>query len=116
VRLAAESRWRPRRTRELREELTVTIDRDACQLALVMHRPPETPGDHEYLDLFFAVSHWTGEPSIGEPDKCSELVWADTAAVPADIITYIRAALTAVATGPPTLLPYGWDSLQPHKL
>lgn len=95
--------------RELREELTISVDRNACRLALVMHRSPETPGDHEYLDLFFAVSHWAGVPAIGEPDKCSELVWANSAAVPADTIGYIRAALDAVAPGTPPLLPYGWD-------
>jgi 8-oxo-dGTP diphosphatase len=95
--------------RELREELAITVDRDACRLALVMHRPPETPGDHEYLDMFFTVSHWIGVPTIGEPDKCGGLVWADSAAVPADTIGYIRAALDAVAAGTPPLLPYGWD-------
>jgi 8-oxo-dGTP diphosphatase len=65
--------------RELHEELAISVDRDACRLALVMHRSPETPGDHEYLDLFFTVSHWSGVPAIGEPDKCSELVWAASA-------------------------------------
>jgi len=48
-------------------------------------------------------------PAIGEPDKCSELVWANSAAVPADTIGYIRAALDAVAPGTPPLLSYGWD-------
>lgn len=85
------------------------MDRDACRLALVMHRSQETPGDHEYLDLFFTVSHWAGVPAIGEPDKCSELVWANSAAVPADTIGYIRAALDAVAPGTTPLLSYGWD-------
>jgi 8-oxo-dGTP diphosphatase len=55
------------------------------------------------------VSHWAGGPAIGEPDKCSELVWADSAAMPTDTIGYVRAALDAVAPGTPTLLPYGWD-------
>ena len=55
-------------------------------------------------------------PTIGEPAKCSELVWADSAAVPADTIGYIRAALAAVTVGPPSLLSYGWDSLQPDEL
>jgi 8-oxo-dGTP diphosphatase len=95
--------------RELREELTISVGREACRLALVMHRSPETPGDLEYLDLFFAVNHWAGVPAIGEPDKCSELVWANTATVPADTIGYVRAALDAVAAGAPPLLSCGWD-------
>jgi len=95
--------------RELHEELAISVDRNACRLALVMHRPPETPGDREYIDLFFVVSHWVGVPAIGEPDKCSELVWADSTDVPADTIDYIRAALDAVALGTSPLLSYGWD-------
>jgi 8-oxo-dGTP pyrophosphatase MutT (NUDIX family) len=95
--------------RELREELTIGVDRDTCRLALVMHRPPEAPGDHEYLDLFFAVTRWDGVPAIGEPDKCSELVWANSASLPADTIGYIRAALDAAAADTPPLLTHGWD-------
>jgi 8-oxo-dGTP pyrophosphatase MutT (NUDIX family) len=94
--------------RELREELAITVDRDACGLVLVMHRSPEMAEDHEYLDLFFAVSHWSGTPTIGEPDKCSELVWANSAALPTDMISYVRDALDAVAAQRLTLLPYGW--------
>lgn len=95
--------------RELREELAISVDRDACRLALVMHRPPEAPGDYEYLDLFFAVSRWAGVPAIGEPDKCSELVWADSTAVPAETIGYVRAALDAIADGETPLLTHGWN-------
>lgn len=94
--------------RELREELTIAIDRDACRLALVIHRPPESPGDHEYLDLVFTVSRWTGTPSIGEPDKCSGLVWADPYNLPSDTIDYIATALGALHQDEPLLL-YGWD-------
>lgn len=48
-------------------------------------------------------------PVIGEADKCSQLVWANSAAAPADTISYIRAALDAIAPGTPSLLTYGWD-------
>jgi 8-oxo-dGTP pyrophosphatase MutT (NUDIX family) len=94
--------------RELAEELTIAIDRSACRLGLVIHRPPESPGDHEYLDLVFTVSRWTGTPSIGEPDKCSELVWADPGNLPGDTIDYIATALRTLHQGEPLLL-YGWD-------
>lgn len=95
--------------RELREELTIEVDPDACRLALVGHRAPGTAGDHEYLDLFFEVPRWDGEPLIGEPAKCVELSWVDPADPPADTIDYIRAALREVAAGTP-LLRYGWAS------
>ena len=94
--------------RELREELTIDVDRDACRLALVIHRAPESPNDHEYLDLVFAVSRWTGTPSVGEPDKCSGLVWTDPNHLPTDTIDYIATALRAFHRGQ-SLLLYGWD-------
>lgn len=84
--------------RELNEELVITVDRDTCEMVVLMHRPPESPGDHEYLDLFFTVDRWAGTPSIGEPDKCSELVWADRSSLPGDLVEYVRVALRAAAT------------------
>jgi 8-oxo-dGTP pyrophosphatase MutT (NUDIX family) len=94
--------------RELREELTIAVDRDACRLALVIHRAQEAPDDHEYLDLVFTVTEWAGTPSIGEPDKCSGLVWADLSHLPSDTIDYIADALRAFHRGQPLLL-CGWD-------
>lgn len=98
--------------RELREELTIDAERQSCQLALVMHRAAESVGDHEYLDLFFTVGAWTGTASIGEPAKCSELVWANAHQPPADTVEYVRAALDQVVGGQQTLLTYGWAELR----
>jgi 8-oxo-dGTP diphosphatase len=94
--------------RELQEELTISADRDSCRLAVLLHRAPESPGDEEYLDLVFTVGCWTGSPAIGEPDKCSELVWADRAHLPAEVVDYIDAALQALDAGEPLLL-HGWS-------
>jgi len=93
--------------RELREELAITVDATACRLAVVVHRAPEYPGDGEYLDLFFDVHSWSGTPANTEPAKCSELVWADRARPPADVIDYVAATLEAVDQGERLLL-YGW--------
>lgn len=49
----------------------------SCHLEMLMHRCAESPIDSEYLDLVFTVGRWTSLPSIGEPAKCTELVWAD---------------------------------------
>ena len=88
--------------RELREEIGVEVEH--CQLALVMHRRRETPGDDEYLDLFFDVTRWVGEPVIGEPHKCSELVWAGLEELPGDVVDYIAVALKAKGG----LVAFGW--------
>ena len=73
--------------RELAEELKITVEPEACQLSVVVHRAPETAADHEYVDFFFVVDRWVGTPKIGEPAKCSELVWSQPH-LPADTIGY----------------------------
>jgi 8-oxo-dGTP pyrophosphatase MutT (NUDIX family) len=93
--------------RELHEELAITVESSSCRLAVTMHRAPETPTDNEYLDLFFTVAAWTGIPAIGEPAKCSELLWAPRSALPADLADYIATALKAAVDGQPLVL-HGW--------
>ncbi len=93
--------------RELREEVGVeAVPRD-CRLALLVHSAPEDEDDLEYLHLFFVVERWSGEPVIGEPDKCSELAWVTPAALPADVVDYVADALHAIERGMPLLLR-GW--------
>jgi 8-oxo-dGTP diphosphatase len=94
--------------RELREELCIEADPATCQLVTVCHRSPEQPGD-DYIDLFFTVESWTGIPVIGEPDQCTELMWAGPDALPNDVIPYIVEALSAVRRGD-TLLVGGWPT------
>lgn len=101
--------------RELGEELAIAADPDSCRLALVLHRAPEPPYEHEYVDLVFTVGHWSGRPSIGEAAKCSELVWADLRSLPVDVVDYVAAALEALRVGEPLLL-YGWDREQDRDL
>lgn len=94
--------------RELREEIGVEVDRGACRLALMLHRAKELPDDPEYIDFVFAISRWDGDPVIGEPEKCSELVWADPEDLPGDVADYIVESLKAIRDGEPLLL-LGWD-------
>ena len=94
--------------RELREEVCIEADREACRLAVVMHRAPESEGDSEYVDLFFTIGRWSGSPTIGEPDKCSELVWVDPDDLPDDVVDYVSVALQAIRDGRP-LVTLGWE-------
>jgi 8-oxo-dGTP diphosphatase len=93
--------------RELREELRIEADPAACRLALLLHTAPEDADDQEYFHLFFTVDRWTGEPAIGEPDKCSELRWVATGELPADVVDYVAEALAAITRGE-TLALRGW--------
>ena len=93
--------------RELHEELSIDADPKSCRLATILHRAPESSEDDEYLDLFFTVESWLGTPSIGEPDKCTELVWVDQDVLPLDIVDYVGAALRAIRAHE-SLVLYGW--------
>jgi 8-oxo-dGTP diphosphatase len=81
--------------RELREELRIDADPGSCRLAVVLHRAAERPGDDEYLDLVFTVRAWSGTPSIGEPDKCTELVWAPLDQPRPGLVDYVDTAPAA---------------------
>jgi 8-oxo-dGTP diphosphatase len=93
--------------RELREEICVEADRASCRLAVVMHRAPETAQDKEYLDLFFTVGAWSGTPTIGEPDKCTELLWVVRDDVPDGVVDYVAIGLEAIGRGQ-SLVTLGW--------
>lgn len=93
--------------RELREEVAITVNPAACRLAVVVHTAPEHAADREYLHLFFTVDAWQGTPTVAEPATCSELVWADRTHLPADVVDYVAAALTAADRGQRLLL-HGW--------
>jgi 8-oxo-dGTP diphosphatase len=93
--------------RELREELGIVAEPASCRLELVMHSAPEHSEDWEYLHLFFSVDGWAGEPSIAEPDKCSELRWVNGSNLPHDLVDYIGEALLAIERGE-SLALHGW--------
>lgn len=95
--------------REVGEELLLGVRAEDCALALTGHSGPERPGDDAYVDLFFTVDRWSGEPAVGEPDRNHGLVWAPVDDLPADVVPYVADALRAV-TGedPPRLLLWHW--------
>lgn len=86
--------------REAREEAGVVIRQEDLRLVHVMHRLSEE-GDHEYVDMYFEARRWQGEPAICEPEKCSELLWADPAHLPDDVIPIVRQALERIAAEEP---------------
>ena len=94
--------------REVAEELLVAVRPEDCSLALTGHSGPERPGDDAYVDLFFTVDRWTGEPAVGEPEKNAGLVWAPVHALPADVVPFVADAVRAVLAGGPRLLLWHW--------
>lgn len=85
----------------------IEVSADSCRLALVLHSAPKDADDREYLHMIFVVDDWSGVPSIGEPDKCSEPVWVDRRALPTDVVDYVAEVLIAIDRGDALLL-WGW--------
>jgi 8-oxo-dGTP diphosphatase len=69
----------------------VAVSRDRLRVVGVMHRRSHD----ERVDFFLAYRLGTdgGEPQNREPEKCTELLWANLAALPADTVPYVRAGI-----------------------
>jgi 8-oxo-dGTP diphosphatase len=93
--------------REAAEEIGVGIRAEDLRFRHVMHR--FSPDSADRVGFFFEAVRWAGEPWNREPGKCSELVWVDPAALPADVIPYPAAGVTAIQGGIPFSL-HGWPS------
>jgi 8-oxo-dGTP pyrophosphatase MutT (NUDIX family) len=92
--------------REAKEETGIGLDPATLRLALSIHeRHPGTT--HARIGFAFEPASWDGEPVNAEPDKCSELVWADPAHLPPDTVGYTAAIINAVERGTPFALN-GW--------
>ncbi len=86
--------------REAKEEIGVTIVPSDLRLVHTMHRVAEE-GGYEYMDLFFETDTWQGDPQNMEPNKCSELLWADLHKLPQDVIPVVRQALERIVAKEP---------------
>src|SRR2546430_2732739 len=84
--------------REAAEEAGIKVAPPDLRLVHIMHRMAEE-GGYEYIDLYFEAAHWQGKPTNLEPNKCSELLWADPNKLPKDIIPVVCQALQHIAAG-----------------
>ncbi|MFD9961928.1 NUDIX domain-containing protein [Amycolatopsis sp. NPDC058986] len=74
--------------REVAEELGITLAPAALRPGGTMFRLSQEPR----VDIFFTARAWTGTPEIREPNKCTELAWADPHQLPDDTLEFIGPA------------------------
>lgn len=91
--------------REALEEVGLMLDSQDIEFSSVMHRNE----DEERVDFFLKVRRWDGEPFNAEPDKCSEVLWADLKHLPADTIPYVVQGIANHLNGT-RFHEFGWDS------
>jgi ADP-ribose pyrophosphatase YjhB (NUDIX family) len=91
--------------RETAEEVGVALRPDRLSVVGVMHRK----SDEERVDFFLAYRLGDATaPENREPEKCSELVWADTSRLPEDVIPYVRTGIANFRRGA-WFQEFGWN-------
>ncbi|MCB1555713.1 MAG: NUDIX domain-containing protein [Alphaproteobacteria bacterium] len=94
--------------RELKEETGLSVDKENLKLCHVMHRQesPENPTD-TWIDMFFRITSWTGEPENKEKHKAEEGIWLDYRANREKIVPAVYHVLEQIENE--TLISaYGW--------
>ena len=51
------------------------------------------------VDFIFEATRWSGTPGIGEPDKCDDVLFAPTDALPSPTVAFVEAAIECRAQG-----------------
>ena len=92
-------------TREIQEELGVTIQPDDLEFLCVAARGSDTA---EYVAYEFIVRDAGYNFKNNEPQKCSELVWADLDNLPDDIVSDFREIIDASLLGNEKYLEIGY--------
>lgn len=77
--------------REAKEELNIDICEDDIVDSFVVNRRNKSL--KPYFDVYFEISSFKGQITINEPDKCSELKWADMNSLPTDMVDFEIEAL-----------------------
>ena len=85
-------------TRECAEEIGVAVRADDLAFAHLSHRVG-VRGVRTYFDVYFLASAFDGEPTVMEPEKCSELRWFDLDQLPEDMIDVRKTALRHCLAG-----------------
>jgi 8-oxo-dGTP pyrophosphatase MutT (NUDIX family) len=76
--------------REAKEEVGVELKESDLQVIGSMHRID----NKTYVDFFLVCHRWDGEIYNSEPEKCSDLMWADLDALPTNMVRYIEIGLS----------------------
>lgn len=88
--------------REAYEELEVKINMQDLKVEKVFNRKVN---DDAYVDFILKCNKWEGEVKNKEPDKCDEIIWADTTDLPNNVLPFIK----EIFKENNFYIPYGWE-------
>lgn len=89
--------------REAKEEGGITISKKDLIPLTVIHRM----SDVEYIDFFFVVKKWKGEPKIMEENKCDDMSWFPVDGLPDNTLPYLKKIIGNMNNIPP-FFAFGW--------
>ncbi|MDR3571571.1 MAG: NUDIX domain-containing protein [Candidatus Pacebacteria bacterium] len=90
--------------REVREETGIELRPGQERFVHVMHR---TSNGRSYMDFFFVISEWEGEPQNTEPEKCDDLSWFSLNTLPENTVPSVRFAIEKYKSNI-ALAEFGW--------
>lgn len=95
--------------REAKEEIGIIVKAEHLKHLITIHR--QEPGEigNEWIDFYFEVAEWEGEPYNAEPHMHSKLAWLDIDNLPENIIPSVRDALLQIKAGK-AYGEYGWGA------
>ena len=84
--------------REIKEELSIVLDKDDIRLVHTMYRTKhDETGDR--VDFFFAATRWAGEITNREPHKCDDIRWFAIDALPKNMMHHVKGAIENMESG-----------------
>jgi len=79
--------------REVQEEVGLKMDPTDLTFYHVMHRNEKAIRNFEYIDFFFKLEYWQGEPRNNEPEKAAHIKWFDLNSLSENIVPNVKAAI-----------------------
>lgn len=75
--------------RETQEEVGIHVQETDLTLCHVLHRC-HMKEDIEYIDFYFKVAYWQGDPINNEPERCDLIKWFPLEALPPNIVPTVK--------------------------
>jgi len=94
--------------REAREEAGIILQPEWLKVSNILHRKG-TPANWESIVFFFTTTHYEGNISNCEPDKCDDLRFFPLDQLPDNLIPYVKRGLELSFQGVP-FAEFGWEN------
>lgn len=96
--------------RELHEETGLVAKAESLRMMHVLHGSVGVGAPNGYLVVVFATREWSGVLENREPDKHSQVRWANLDDVPTPLVPSTTKLLHAYATGDPGPTLHRWEA------